>query len=62
LKYLDDLEEDKKKSAILSGQKYKYILSTEYRWNNWACPKNDNGKLDHNKALDGDDLKDFVNN
>ncbi|NQU83807.1 MAG: N-6 DNA methylase [Parcubacteria group bacterium] len=62
LKYLDDLEEDKKKSATLSGKNYEYILSSEYRWNIWACPKNSEGKLDHNKALDGDDLKDFVNN
>lgn len=62
LKYLDDLEEDKKKSATLSGKRYEYILSPEYRWNMWACPKNGGGKLDHNKALDGDDLKDFVNN
>lgn len=62
LKYLDDLEEDKKKSATLSGKSYEYILSPEYRWNTWACPKNGDGKLDHNKALDGDDLKDFVNN
>jgi len=62
LKYLDDLEEDKKKAAVLSGKKYTYILSSEYRWNTWACPKNNEGKLDHNKALDGDDLKDFVNN
>ncbi len=60
LKYLDDLEEDKKKSATLSGKSYEYILSPEYRWNSWACPKNSDGKLDHNKALDGDDLKDYV--
>ena len=62
LKYLDDLEEDKKKSATLSGKSYEYILAPEYRWNTWACPKSRDGKLDHNKALDGDDLKDFVNN
>ncbi|HFC11183.1 MAG TPA: SAM-dependent DNA methyltransferase [Candidatus Kaiserbacteria bacterium] len=62
LKYLDDLEEDKKKSAILSGKKYEYILSPEYRWIAWACPKDGDGKLDYNKALDGDDLRDFVNN
>jgi len=62
LKYLDDLEEDKKKAATLAGKKYKYILSPEFRWNTWACPKNGDGKLDHNKALDGDDLKDFINN
>ncbi len=60
LKYLDDLEETKKTEAALAGKKYKYILSPEYRWNSWACPKNGDGKLDHNKALDGDDLKDFV--
>ncbi len=61
LKYLDDLEKDKEKSARLTGKKYKYILSPEFRWQLWACPKNGGGKLDHNKALDGDDLKDFVN-
>ena len=61
LKYLDDLEETKKTEAALAGNKYQYILNPEYRWINWACPKNDDGKLDHNKALDGDDLRDFVN-
>ncbi|MDD4136055.1 MAG: class I SAM-dependent DNA methyltransferase [Candidatus Shapirobacteria bacterium] len=62
LKYLDDLEETKKTEAELAGKKYAYILSSEYRWNNWACPKNGDGRLDHNKTLDGDDLTDFVNN
>ncbi|OGK19017.1 type I restriction endonuclease subunit M [Candidatus Roizmanbacteria bacterium RIFCSPHIGHO2_02_FULL_40_13b] len=62
LKYLDGLEETKRTEAALAGKEYKYILSPEYQWNIWACPKNDEGKLDHNKALDGDDLKDFVNN
>jgi type I restriction enzyme M protein len=60
LKYLDDLEEDKKKAATLTGKKYQYILATEFRWDVWACPKGADGKLDHNKALDGDDLKEFV--
>ncbi len=62
LKYLDDLEETKKTEAALAGKKYKYILSPEHRWNAWACPKNGDGKLDHNNALDGDDLNNFVNN
>ena len=62
MKYLDGLEETKRTEAALAGKEYKYILSPEYQWNIWACPKNDEGKLDHNKALDGDDLKDFVNN
>jgi type I restriction enzyme M protein len=62
LKYLDDLEETKKTESALAGKKYEYILATDYRWNNWACPKSKDGKLDHNKALDGDDLIDFINN
>ena len=28
---------------------------------NWAAPKDKGGKLDHNNALTGDDLRDFVN-
>jgi len=32
----------------------------EYRWDKWATPKGKDGKLDHQKALTGDDLKDFV--
>ena len=62
LKYLDGLEETKKTESALAGKKYEYILATDYRWNNWACPKSKDGKLDHNKALDGDDLIDFINN
>lgn len=62
LKYLDDLEETKKTESALAGKKYEYILTTDYRWNNWACPKDGGGKLNHNKALDGDDLIDFINN
>lgn len=61
LKYLDDLEETKKTEAALAGKKYNYIIEPQYRWNIWACPKAIDGKLDHNKALDGDDLRDFVN-
>jgi len=60
-KYLDDLEQDKSAEAALVGKKYTYILDEAYRWERWAAPKNGNGKLDHNKALTGDDLRDFVN-
>lgn len=62
LKYLDDLEKDKEKSARLAGKKYKHILAPEFQWSVWACPKSADGKLDHHKTLDGDDLRDFVNN
>lgn len=61
LKYLDDLDETKKTESALAGKKYDYILDADYRWNTWACPKNKDGKIDYANALDGDDLKDFVN-
>jgi len=61
LKYLDDLDETKKTEAALAGRKYKYILDSQYRWDTWAAPKTTDGKIDHHKALDGDDLNDFVN-
>ena len=61
LKYLDDLEEDKSTEATLSGKKYSYLLDVEYRWANWAAPKDSEGAINHNRALTGDDLVDFVN-
>src|SRR5436309_12786515 len=60
LKYLDDLERDRANEAKLNGKKYTHILDKEYQWDNWAAPKGKDGKLDHNKALTGDDLRDFV--
>ena len=60
LKYLDDFEKDKKTGAELSGKEYSNIISDEYKWEVWAAPKTADGKLDHNKALSGDDLRDFV--
>lgn len=61
LKYLDDLDSIKKTEAALAGKKYEYILDSQYRWDSWACPKTADGKIDHHKALTGDDLNDFVN-
>ncbi|MBI3379668.1 SAM-dependent DNA methyltransferase [Candidatus Gottesmanbacteria bacterium] len=61
LKYLDNLEEIKKKEAVLAGREYKYIINPEYRWNVWAEPKKPDGSLDINKALTGDDLIIFIN-
>src|SRR5438067_4529604 len=60
LKYLDGLEQDKAAEAQLEGKKHTYILDRPYRWESWAAPKGKDGKLDHNKALTGDDLRDFV--
>ena len=56
LKYLDGLEQDRADEAALEGKKYGYILDKPYRWESWAAPKGRDGKLDHNKALTGDDI------
>lgn len=61
LKYLDDLEKDKETAALLTGKVYTNIIDAEYRWSVWATPRDSEGKLDHHKALTGDDLADFVN-
>jgi type I restriction enzyme M protein len=60
LKYLDDFEADRETIAKLDGKSYQRILSNEYAWTTWAAPKTADGKFDYNKALTGDDLKEFV--
>jgi type I restriction enzyme M protein len=60
LKYLDDLEFIKSQEAELMGQEYQYIIDEEHRWNKWAAPKDKQGNFDHNNALTGDDLMDYV--
>ncbi len=61
LKYLDDLEEKRALEADLVGRAYTPILDAAHRWGRWAAPKDANGKLDHNRALTGPDLIDYVN-
>ena len=61
LKYLDSLEHEKADVAALEGRKYTHILEAPYRWSSWAAPRDGAGKIDHHKALTGDDLRDFVN-
>lgn len=61
LKYLDDLEKERAMEAELKGNAYEYIIDEQYRWSAWAAPKDDDGKFDHNNALTGDDLIEFVN-
>jgi type I restriction enzyme M protein len=61
LKYLENLEQERATVAKLEGKKYAPLLEKQYQWESWAAPKDKDGKLDHNKALTGDDLRDFVN-
>ncbi|MTJ92895.1 MAG: N-6 DNA methylase [Desulfovibrio sp.] len=60
LKYLDDLEHEKSLEAELYSKPYSFILDAPYRWEAWASPKNAAGEIDHNTAMTGDDLRDFV--
>jgi type I restriction enzyme M protein len=66
LKYLDGLEQDKADEAKLEGKRYSFILDKDYRWESWAVPtlrqSSGTGRvLDHNKAMTGSDLSEFVN-
>ena len=61
LKYLDALEQDRALEAELEGKRYAHLLEEPYRWESWAAPKGRDGRPDHNHALTGDDLRDFVN-
>lgn len=60
LKYLDDLEHEKALAAELEGVAYTHIIDKEHRWGSWAAPKDASGNFDHNNALTGDDLIDYV--
>jgi len=59
LKYLHDLETERRDRAELNGEDYTPIIDGAYRWDKWAAPRID-GEFDHNTALVGDDLIAFV--
>lgn len=61
LKYLDDLEENRKINAELMGKQYKPVLDEPYRFSVWATPKNEKGEIDYKKRRVNDDLVKFVN-
>ena len=62
LKYLDDLEAERAMEAELVGKAAEYLIDEVHRWGTWAAPKKEDGSFDHDSALVGDDLIDFVNN
>ena len=60
LKYLDDFEREKALVAELENADYQRIIELEFSWGVWAAPKNAQGEFDHDNALTGDDLMNFV--
>ena len=61
LKYLDDLEHENSLEAELVGKAHQFIIDVPHRWSSWAAPKKADGSFDHDTALTGDDLIDYVN-
>ncbi len=61
LKYLDDLEQGRAMEAELVGKPYAFIIDAAHKWSKWAAPKKANGTFDHDNALTGDDLIEYVN-
>lgn len=61
LKYIDDIEQNRKIVAEMDGKEYKPILKKEYRFSIWATPKNAKGEIDYNTRRVNDDLIKFVN-
>jgi len=62
LKYLDDLEGERAIEAELIGKPYKFIIDAEHHWSRWAAPKKSDGSFDHDTALIGDDLIEYIDN
>jgi len=61
LKYLDDLETDRATAAELHGHPYARIIDQAHSWSAWAAPRKADGKFDHDRALSGPDLIEYVN-
>ncbi len=62
LKYLDDLEQERAMEAELVGKPYDFIIEGKHQWSKWAAPRKADGAFDHDTALTGDDLIEFVDN
>ena len=62
LKYLDDLDRERAIAAKLVDRPGKNLIDEPHRWANWAAPRKADGSFDHNRALTGEDLIEFVNN
>ena len=61
LKFLNDYEDNKADEGFLEGTDYNYVLRKDLRWHQWACPKDEKGKLDIRNSITSDDLTNYVN-
>ena len=61
LKYLDDLEQERAEEAELTGRQHEPLIREDFRWSDWAAPRDLLGDFDHDNALTGEDLIEFVN-
>lgn len=52
LKFLDDLEQQRKEEAALAGKKFKAAIEAPYRWRDWAADP---------QGITGDELLSFIN-
>ena len=60
LKYLDDLESERRDRAELNGKAWEPLIEKGYRWSDWAAPRTPHGEFDHDEVAVGNDLIDFV--
>ena len=60
LKYLHDLEVERRDRAELKGEDYEPLIDPDFRWDEWAAPRTPRGDFDHNAAMIGDDLIAFI--
>lgn len=60
LKYLDALEAEREMQAELVGKTYTRIIDPKHSWSVWAAPKKADGSFDHDNAMVGDDLIQYV--
>ncbi len=60
LKWLDDYEIEKEKKSSLDNKVYIPLIEEKFRWSSWAVIKNNDGTINYNKSLTGQDLKKLV--
>lgn len=61
LKFLSNFEINKAKEASKLNEVYHYVICSDYRWENWACPLDKDEHIDSKQLKTGTELIKFVN-